>query len=276
MPAEDSAIQVLVRDSIDFLKQGNAKEASRLINLALKLDVTNPDLQFLNGLTYHLMGVLGDASKFELAEQGYKQSLKFDPGNLPSRYQLGLLYMDQRRYPLAQENFAAVALHHNNDPAVLYSLASASYYSRDPRTAAAALKRLMEISPEARENPEILKAAALALSAMDDRSSAQEFITTYRDVIKDVNRARDLDRRVEGWQSFYESEGKYIQAQFSGSRLSNRKVTGKYPRLTATRSARQRNLPIPSAACKTRLVGRILTIHQPSSLIPGWSWLMWF
>lgn len=216
MPAEDSAIQVLVRDSIDFLKQGNAKEASRLINLALKLDVTNPDLQFLNGLTYHLMGVLGDASKFELAEQGYKQSLKFDPGNLPSRYQLGLLYMDQRRYPLAQENFAAVALHHNDDPAVLYSLASASYYSRDPRTAAAALKRLMEISPESRENPEILKATALALSAMDDRSSAQEFIATYRDVIKDVNRARDLDRRVEGWQSFYESEGKYIQTQFSG------------------------------------------------------------
>ena len=216
MPAEDSAIQTLVRDSIDFLKQGNAKEASRLINLALKLDVTNPDLQFLNGLTYHLMGVLGDASKFELAEQGYKQSLKFDPGNLPSRYQLGLLYMDQRRYPLAQENFAAVALHHNDDPAVLYSLASASYYSRDPRTAAAALKRLMEISPESRENPEILKATALALSAMDDRSSAQEFITAYRDVIKDVNRARDLDRRVEGWQSFYESEGKYIQAQFSG------------------------------------------------------------
>ncbi|HBU96399.1 hypothetical protein, partial [Thalassospira lucentensis] len=54
---QDDAVQVLVRESINALEAQNMDEASRLINLALKLDITNPDLQFLNGLTYHLMGV---------------------------------------------------------------------------------------------------------------------------------------------------------------------------------------------------------------------------
>ena len=178
MPAKDSAIQALVRQSLGALEKDKLKDASRYINLALKLDITNPDLQFLNGLTYHLMGVRGDASKYVLAEQGYNQSLKFDPGNLSARYQLGLLYMDQRRYGLAQSHFAAVALHRSKDPAVLYSLASASYYARDPKTSEAALRRLMKVAPDAKSQPKILKAAALSLSAMDDRAGAEQVRAT--------------------------------------------------------------------------------------------------
>jgi len=217
MPSEDSAIQVLVQKSIDALEANELKDASRFINLALKLDVTNPDLQFLNGLTYHLMGVRGDSSKYELAEQGYNQSLKFDPGNLSARYQLGLLYMDQRRYGLAQGHFAAVALHRGDDPAVLYSLASASYYARDPKTSEAALKRLMVVAPGAKNQPEILKAAALSLSAMDDRAGAAEFVTAYRNAVTDEADGSDatvLNRRVDGWRSFYDSDAKALLAQY--------------------------------------------------------------
>lgn len=217
MPAQDTAIQTLVRKSVSALEDGKLKDASRFINLALKLDITNPDLQFLNGLTYHLMGVRGDASKFELAEQGYNQSLKFDSGNLSARYQLGLLYMDQRRYGLAQGHFAAVALHKGNDPAVLYSLASASYYARDPKTSEAALKRLMAVAPDAHNNPEILKAAALSLSAMDDRAGAAEFVTAYRNAIRDGDDTHDLQSRVNSWQSFYNTDAKVLQAQFGGA-----------------------------------------------------------
>ena len=216
LPTGDTAIQTLVRQSIEALNDRDLPEASRLINLALKLDVTNPDLQFLNGLTYHLMGVRGDASKFELAEQGYKQSLKFDMGNLSARYQLGLLYMDQRRYGLAQESFAAVAVHHGDDPAVLYSLASASYYARDPKTSEAALRHLMKIAPDTKNNPDILKAAALSLSAMDDRAGASEFAAAYRNAVTNKTATRNLDRRIAGWQSFYNSDAKIIQAQFGG------------------------------------------------------------
>ena len=220
MPSENSAIQVLVQKSVDALEANKLKDASQFINLALKLDVTNPDLQFLNGLTYHLMGVRGDSSKYELAEQGYNQSLKFDPGNLSARYQLGLLYMDQRRYGLAQGHFAAVALHRGDDPAVLYSLASASYYARDPKTSEAALKRLLVVAPNAKNQPEILKAAALSLSAMDDRTGAAEFVTAYRNAVTDGaggGGAATLERRVDGWQSFYDSDAKILEAQYGAS-----------------------------------------------------------
>lgn len=212
--AEEDAIKALVRESISALETRKLDDASRLINLALKLDVTNPDLQFLNGLTYHLMGVQGDASKFDLAEQGYKQALKFDPGNLSATYQLGLLYMDQRRYGLAQSYFAAVALHQDDDPAVLYSLASASYYARDPRMAEAALKRLLAVAPEAKQQPEILKATALSLAAMDDRAGAAEFVSAYRDAVMGAESVAYLERRVQGWQSFYDSDAKVLMAQY--------------------------------------------------------------
>lgn len=212
--AQSNAVKELVRAGTRALEAGKLEEASRLTNLALKLDVTNSDLQFLNGLAYHLMGKAGDASKFDLAEQGYTRALKFDSGNLAARYQLGLLYMDQRRYGLAKGHFAAVALHRSDDPAVLYSLAAASYYARDPKTAEAALKRLMEVAPEARERPNILKARALALAAMDDRAGAAEFVAAYRQAAADTRAIQRLERRVNSWQSFYDSDAKVLLAQY--------------------------------------------------------------
>ncbi|MBE0529447.1 MAG: hypothetical protein IH626_01385 [Rhodospirillales bacterium] len=217
LTAQTSAVKELVRAGTRALEDGKLEEASRLINLALKLDITNSDLQFFNGLTYHLMGTAGDSSKFDLAEQGYSRALKFDPGNLAARYQLGLLYMDQRRYSLAQGHFAAVALHRGDDPAVLYSLATASYYARDPKTAEAALKRLMEVAPEARERPNVLKARALALAAMDERGGAAEFVAAYRQAAADTRAIKRLERRVDSWQSFYDSDAKVLLAQYGAN-----------------------------------------------------------
>lgn len=214
--AQTSAIKELVLASTKALQDQKLDEASRLINLALKMDITSSDLQFLNGLTYHLMGTAGDASKFELAEQGYQQALKFDSGNLAAQYQLGLLYIDQRRFGLAQGHFAAVAVHRGDDPAVLYSLATASYYARDPKTSEAALKRLMKVAPEAKNNPAVLKATALSLAAMDDRVGAAEYIATYRNAVADAQDVNILERRVGGWQAFYDTDAKVLMAQYGG------------------------------------------------------------
>ena len=205
----------LVQESTQALRENRLDDASRLINLALKMDITNPDIQFLNGLTYHLMGTAGDAAKFSLAEQGYQQTLKFDPGNLGAQYQLGLLYMDQRRFGLAQGYFAAVAVHNGDDPTVLYNLATASYYARDPKTAEAALKHLMDIDPQARLNPDVLKARSLSLAAMNDRTGAAQYLRAYQDSIADEAHVKTLQRRVHGWQTFYDTDAKVMLAQFS-------------------------------------------------------------
>ncbi len=211
-----SVIHELVNATMGKLKSNEFDEASRLVNVALKMDITNSDLQFLNGFVYHLMGKSGDASKFELAEQGYKQSLQFDPGNIVAQYQLGHLYMDQRRYGLAQLEFAAVAQHYGDDPHVLYNLAAASYYAHDPETAEGALKQLIEIEPEKASDPNVVKAMAVSLAAMND-AAAGDYLESYRDFVDDPGKVRMLERRLSGWDSFYDTDAKVLLAQFQGS-----------------------------------------------------------
>jgi len=214
---QTSAVQELVKAGIDKMQANELVEASRLVNLALKLDVTNSDLQLLNGFAYHLMSKAGDATKLELAEQGYKQALRFDPGNLAAQYQLGHLYMDQRKFQLAQKSFAAVAQHYEDDVPVLYSLASASYYARDPRTAEAALNRLLEVDPEQYNAPHVLKAMSLSLSAMNDTAKASQFAEAFRHSADDQMSITTLERRMEGWDRFYETDAKILQAQYSSN-----------------------------------------------------------
>jgi len=46
-------VQLLVTEAFNALGRGELELASRAANLALKLDITNPHLQFLNGYVYH-------------------------------------------------------------------------------------------------------------------------------------------------------------------------------------------------------------------------------
>ncbi len=212
-----SAVQELVKAGIEKMKSNELDEASRLINLALKLDITNTDLQFLNGFAYHLMSKAGDASKLNLAEQGYQQALRFDPGNLSAEYQLAHLYMDQRNFVKAQSHFAAVAQHYSDDPAVLYSLAASSYYARDPRTAEAALKQLLDIDPDLNTKPYVLKAMSMSLSAMNDQAKANEFADAYRLFSDDKTSISMLERRMKGWNKFYATDAKVLKAQYNSN-----------------------------------------------------------
>ncbi len=213
--APRSAIEVLVREGRRAIEADDLDHASRVFNAALKLDVTNPDLQFLNGYTYHLIATAGDASKLELAEQGLKLALKFEPGHLAARYQLGLMYMDQRRYELAQGHFAAVALHRPESAQVLYNLAASSYYSRDPQTAEAALNRLVKAAPDFAKKPFVLKAQAVTKAALDDEDAARKFLDAYAVEVGDQDASRTLKDRIRSWSSFYEHDANAILAQYN-------------------------------------------------------------
>ena len=192
-------------------------KAQRLFSGALKLDITNADLQFLNGLAYHLIGISKDRSKLELAEQGLLLALKFDPSHLAARYQLGLLYMDQRRYALAQGHLAAVALHRPNDAALLYNLAASSYYSHDPQMAEAALNQLAKVSPETAADPDILWSQALVKAALNDNEAAKDYLNSFRDKDASNGKVEQLERRLRSWRGFYEHDAKVIPAQFSAT-----------------------------------------------------------
>ena len=80
--------QKLTRKGINFLESNDLKQASIAFNSALKLNISNSYLQFLNGYTYHLKALESDTTKFKLAEEGYKLAVKFDETNWIARYHL--------------------------------------------------------------------------------------------------------------------------------------------------------------------------------------------
>ena len=97
------------------LNRINWKEASKFFNLALKLNISNSYLQFLNGYTYHLIALNRNGTKYNLAEEGYKLAIKFDESNWIARYQLGLLYLDQKQFKNAKVSFSNALMYEDSD-----------------------------------------------------------------------------------------------------------------------------------------------------------------
>ena len=113
---------------IKLLDEGKYEEASAEFNKGLALDVTNSRLHFLNGLTYHLRAMKGDASAQAMAQQGYELAVQFDESNWVARYYLGRIKLDQKDYDGAREQLAEAVILHPDEPDLLYSLAVAAYY----------------------------------------------------------------------------------------------------------------------------------------------------
>jgi len=258
----ETTLQALVREGLAQLDQRDYEKASRLFNAALKLDVTNADLHFLNALTYHLMGVDGDSTKYELAEQGLTRALKFDPSHYSARYQLGLLYMDERRYRLAEVMFASAALNHWDNPDVIYNLAAAAYYARDPRTAEAALMRLGEITPDLASRPLVLRATAISAAAVNDNHAAEARLAAYRASVGNSASAAEAARRVASWNAFYREDAQYCwhsQPPMSEAAISRIPITGEEPAAA-----------VPHSTTVTRFTEHriILTGHRINCQIP--------
>ncbi|NQU61923.1 MAG: hypothetical protein HQ512_12390 [Rhodospirillales bacterium] len=185
---------------MDALKAGNAKGALRHLNQALALDTTNSGLNLLVGMAYHLQAVRGDESRFDLAREGYKLAIKFDPSNWIAQYQLGLLHMDQRNYALAQGRFAEALLFRSTDMDLLYDMTAASYYARDPQTAVATLSRLQALEPE---SARVLRATPIVHAAVGNPGASVSGLKRLAVLEKNTDRVRLIRARVSDWQQFH-------------------------------------------------------------------------
>lgn len=181
---------------VQALREGELELASRLFNGALKLEIQNSYLQFLNGLAYHMIAVRSDRTKFTHAEQGYRLAIKFDESNWMARYYLGLLYLDKRQYKRAKAAFADAMLYNDSYPDLLYNFTVASYYARDPETAAGPLTRLQEVEPG---SGRMLRASSIITAALGRAQEAQAWLEKYKKVEKDGQKTRQLSRRVKDW-----------------------------------------------------------------------------
>lgn len=192
-PIESRSIAVR---GVQALQEGDLDLASRLFNGALKLEIQNSYLQFLNGLAYHMIAIRSDRTKFTHAEQGYKLAIKFDESNWMARYYLGLLYLDKRQYALAKAAFADAMLYNDSYPDLLYNFTVASYYARDPETAAGPLTRLQQVEPG---SGRMLRASSIITAALGRAQEAETWLEKYRKVEKDGQKTSQLTRRVKDW-----------------------------------------------------------------------------
>jgi general secretion pathway protein D len=189
----------ITAEGIKALDENDFDKASELFNLAVKTDITNSYLQFLNALAYHMRGLQGESSNMALAETGYELAIQFDSSNWLAQYYLGLLYLDQRKYTEAKVQLGKAALYMEDDPDLLYNLALAAYYSQDLKTADAALRGARKhLTPANKAN--IMRASAIVSAALNDADNASQFLGVYRDEVGNSGQARYVEHRVNNWQ----------------------------------------------------------------------------
>lgn len=206
-----TASRQLAKEGIKALDAREYDKASALFNLALKTDINNSYMHFLNGLTYHMRAINGEGSLYPLAQQGYEMAVQFDPSNKVARHYLGLLYIDRREYVMAKGQLMEAALYDKNDAELLYDLAYAAYYAKDPATSLAALQGVLNV-PGHTESPQLYRALAIVAAAAGDDAAARGFLSRLAELSplsKDLGFA---EGRVNSWRDSY--GGGFIKAQF--------------------------------------------------------------
>lgn len=198
----NTATRQLVAEGLKALDQREYEKASQLFNLALKTDINNSYVHFLVALSYHLRGLGGEGALYALAQQGYELAVQFDPSNAVARHYLGLLYIDRREFASARAQLMEAALYARNEPDLLYDLAVAAYYAKDPRTAYAALEGLRQLE-NGHASERTLRALAIVAAATGDDAAARGFLKHLEQAgARDLRVAAD---RVDSWRDAYGS-----------------------------------------------------------------------
>lgn len=255
-------VQALAAEGMSALRFGRMEEASQLFNTALRLDLGNASLQFMNALTYHLMALNGDSEKFSLAEQGYSLAHKFDPTSVLSMYYQGLAFLDQRKFDEAKGAFAIAAVMEDGDPEILYDLARAAYYGGDPRTAKAALQKLASLNQSLVAQDKVLRASIVTDAALGDMASAKKLLERFKTGTRNPEEGDYLARRINAWERVYAS------APASGN-SSGGKTLLDTP--AALQSAAQADQQIARPDARRPLLAQLLPQAAPGGIpvIPG-------
>ena len=203
LPPRDSrnVVDKQIQSGIELLFDNQFKKASQAFSGALRYDPQNSYVQFLNGLSYHLLAESGDSTQYEFAKIGYGLALKFNKNNWLAARQLARLYLKTKKYALAQEYFAYALLYQPDNAPLLYGLAQASYYAQDLETAVGAIKRARELSPE---DPDILAASTMISAASGQSENAKGQLALYKEIEPSQVRIERIAERVAEWLKVHE------------------------------------------------------------------------
>ncbi len=201
----NNEIITAAKQGIYEIEKARYASASKLFEKGLRLDPANGQLHFLNGLSYHMRSLEGDAAMLNLAETGYKLALRYDPSNHWAAYLLGQLYFSQQRYSDAQNQFSYGLLYSPDQPELLHGLAVASYYTNDIATGVWAAEQAVSLQPE---NAEALRAAIFMRAATGNINAARNGLNMYSAQYKkngsDAFRIQTISHRIDEWQQTHQ------------------------------------------------------------------------
>jgi tetratricopeptide (TPR) repeat protein len=83
--------------------------------------------------------------KFLVASQAYQKSIQYNPQNMEAHKELGVVYVEMRKYDLARQSFNVVAKQASSDPVVVENLANLNFWTKKWNDAIAYAKKMQEL-----------------------------------------------------------------------------------------------------------------------------------
>ena len=186
-----------------MIREGDLKEASRHVNIALSLSSRNPVLHLINGFIYEEMTKLGYGSYSELTEIAYTSAYNLDPTQWYIVYLYGRHMLAKGDYRNAQKLLSEALLLNRNNIDIMHCLAYASYYSQDIAMAAASIEKASLIK---KNDPAIARSAAIIFASAGKDQKARNYFERYKKEIgenakKDI---RFVSKKLADWKNAYQ------------------------------------------------------------------------
>ena len=202
----DSEMLAKVTTAVGFIQRLEFSKAHLAVNEALQLDPRNSHLHFLNGFVYHLQARQGDTQKAELAQEGYQQALRMDPGNWIAQEFLGLAFMDLKQFDRAKLAFSEVLLLTPDSSVAIYGLMVASYLTGDPKTACAMADQFRKVQAQPPQG--FLRSSISVYASCGSFAQADWMRATMVHQGASAPEVERTDRRLAQWKTFYDTQQK--------------------------------------------------------------------
>ena len=179
--------------AIELIQVGDINTAGSVLNAALKLDISNAHLHYLNAVVYHLKFRNGDKESYPLARAGYLNALGIDQTFSDGFLQIGRLFLDNKEFAKAKQSFSELVDLEPENAGALYGLAHAALFEGDTQTVTYAMAKLRELNWE---SPLMSRLEATVLSIAGQDRAAQAKFLEYEQANADAGDVRFLKKRL--------------------------------------------------------------------------------
>ena len=134
-PPKQNITHELVKQGVEYLRQGDYENAQKVFSAAVKMSPTNSSVHLLNGISYHLQYLNNAGDNKELAETAYGLAASLDSTDTLPLIQLGRLHIDSKEYSKASRDFISAYSISPSSQDALFGLLQSALWQKDFKTA---------------------------------------------------------------------------------------------------------------------------------------------